>query len=1134
MLRFCFIYHFIEIGGIPLFLTKKTSKLLAKFLLLLMFISNPACIVAVHAATSTENTALIQDPSSTTFTVDKSATGAVITDDNRIGNENLTEQQKALNFSNHLLNYYLNNGKGHGPQWLKTTDIQFLFTEDHKPIYAVESLQPFGGIKDNGSFWFWQGRYAHESASSSTANLGIGWRKLSADKSSMIGFNTFYDYGFQYNLARIGVGAEYFNKQAEYRANFYHPVSGDRQTGVSYLDTGILTSYIRAVEGGDFEAGTSFTHMPWLKLYASAYYWDNKYHDDERGYRLRSTLQLTPRVNMELGYYNSNLNHSFYGKVNYQLALDSMSTLFGSNQKQKNNADDLSAKLLQKVVRENDIKTETYIKMLFYKGNIKTTVTNSTNGTALAGAIVQAYQNGSAVGNPVTTDSSGQALMSGLDAGTYTINATYANYSGSSQLVTVTKDQTSAATVSLAVPSGSATITVVNAQSQAVSGATVVATLKSTTVAAAERSVMDRILGVKIAYAGTASYSFTATTDANGVATFTNLPPGSYTFTCTENGLTMQSEDVSVTAGSASTCTLLVSNSGGNIIAVIKSTSGYLLSGATVNVLSGSTVIASGLSDSNGTVLFGGLTAGTYTLSASLNTFVTNNVSATVTDRSVTRNNIVLSAQASGTAQITVTDGTHTLSGVAVSAAASGMTYTGTTNTAGVAAIDLPAGTYTLSASMSGYNTSTVNSVAIKSGSTTSETMALSGAGSTSITVNDGTTAISGAAVSTTINGTIYSGTTNSSGVTTISGIPTGTYSFTASAAGYTSSTGNILVTTTGGSGTITLAAVPEVAPTTNTSTYAVTLPTNLTGGTVSAVSGSSSPVAYGGSYTFVVTPSAGYSINTVTVNGSAVTLNGSNQYTITNITAAQNVVVTFRNITTYAVNLPTGLTGGTVTAVSPSASPVIYGGSYTFVVTPSAGYSIDTVTVNGSAVTLDGSNQYTITNITATQNVVVTFRNITTYAVALPASQAGGTVSAVGTSVSPVPYHGSYTFQVNPTSGYLVDNVTVNGQAITLTSNRQYTIQNINTPQVVQVTFSRPVQLTITFPDYTIHGVTITTYSQNDGATLTFSSPMQLGDLIVTLQQGEHISQEIKIDDGMELSTTTLTGIHTAFASPN
>jgi len=500
----------------------------------------------------------------------------------------MTNQEKTVALTNAYINSYITNGKNHGPEWLKTTDFSFYWTEDNKPIYSVDTVQPFGKITNQGQFWFWEGRYAHASDMQNTANLGVGWRKLSKDKTSMIGFNTFYDYGFQYNLERLGVGVEYFNKLAEYRVNWYKPLSDDRLINVEYETDGILYSYIRAVEGFDFEGGTSFNHLPWLKVFAGGYYWDNKHHEDELGYRLRSTMKLNDRVNMELGYLNSNTSHSFYGKLYYHLAFD-------SNKKQKDQQKeasiDLSDKLLQKVERQNDIKTETYSKFVAYQGNIQVTVTNSTNNTVINGVTVQAYKNGKAVGKSATTNSSGIATISGLDVGTYTVYATYGTATNTSSAVTVTKDTTVDAAVTLAVSGGSATVTVTDTAGDAVSGATVTASSSSVQV--------------------------TTTTDTSGDATFTNLPAGSYTFTATSGGDSITTQTATVSTDSTTTVTTTLPTSGGNVQVTVTDSSSNLVSGATVTLTSNGTTVATGTTASNGVALLSGITAGTYTVSAS-------------------------------------------------------------------------------------------------------------------------------------------------------------------------------------------------------------------------------------------------------------------------------------------------------------------------------------------------------------------------------------------------------------------------------------------------------------------------------------------------------------------------------------
>lgn len=376
---------------------KRLTNLFAIFLTILMLAGNPAVISATSAADSAR-----------------------------------TSQTTEIN---QLISYYLQNGKQQGPAWLKTTDISLSFAEDNKPVFSLETIQPFSQTTKNNALLFWQGRYSYQSDTDATANLGIGWRKLSEDKTSLIGFNAFYDYGFQHDLSRVGLGAEYFNNLAEYRANFYFPTSSDRQTGES--------NYLRAVQGLDYEVGSTLTNAPWLGFYASGFYYNNKYNDDEKGYKLRSTLQLYPRLSLEMGYTNSNLEKGhLYGAIQYQLADKLGPSLFGDSPKNKQ-PNDISYKLLQKVQRENEIKTEsktnaaeeTYLVGVWVKSGLT---------TYLQGATVSVTVNG--ITHTLTTDSSGAAMFHLPPADTYT--------------VTISNDGYETRTVILHPSAGEATMTV--------------------------------------------------------------------------------------------------------------------------------------------------------------------------------------------------------------------------------------------------------------------------------------------------------------------------------------------------------------------------------------------------------------------------------------------------------------------------------------------------------------------------------------------------------------------------------------------------------------------------------------------------------------------------------------------------
>jgi len=233
--------------------------------------------------------------------------------------------------------------------------------------------------------------------------------------------------------------------------------------------------------------------------------------------------------------------------------------------------------------------------------------------------------------------------------------------------------------------------------------------------------------------------------------------------------------------------------------------------------------------------------------------------------------------------------------------------------------------------------------------------------------------------------------------------------------------------------------------------TYFIAL-TPGTGYTLTADAGSSSPVAYGGSYTFRFLLAAGYSGGQVSVNGTPVTLDANGRYTISNITEIKTVTVTGVTQNIYSVTLPSG-TGYTVTAYGGSVSPVTHGSSFTFQFALATGYSGGQVSVNGTPVTLDANGMYTITNITTNQAVTVTGVAQNTYSVTLTQGT-GYTLTADAGSSSPVTHGSSFTFVFSLDPGYTSSpyQVLVNGTPVTLIAGK-YTISNITEIKTVTVT---------------------------------------------------------------------------------
>ena len=144
--------------------------------------------------------------------------------------------------------------------------------------------------------------------------------------------------------------------------------------------------------------------------------------------------------------------------------------------------------------------------------------------------------------------------------------------------------------------------------------------------------------------------------------------------------------------------------------------------------------------------------------------------------------------------------------------------------------------------------------------------------------------------------------------------------------------------------------------------------------------------VERGLSATISITPNNGYILSSLTVNGNDVTSNVvNNQYTISNITANISVVASFEQIpaTTYSLSIQSGAGGsvsydGTTITNKTQSFTIAEGSSVTIEMTPSNGYKLASLVVNGTDVTSGVmDNQYTISNITANTTVVVTFKAI-------------------------------------------------------------------------------------------------------------------------------------------------------------
>lgn len=235
-------------------------------------------------------------------------------------------------------------------------------------------------------------------------------------------------------------------------------------------------------------------------------------------------------------------------------------------------------------------------------------------------------------------------------------------------------------------------------------------------------------------------------------------------------------------------------------------------------------------------------------------------------------------------------------------------------------------------------------------------------------------------------------------------------------------------------------------------------------GGTISPV-GTSNLVS-GGNQTYTITPATGYHVSDVYVDGASV--GAVTSYTFSNVTANHTIFAAFAaNEYTVTVNQPAN---GIIT---PGTTTVLYQATPTFVITPNTGYSVTAITLNGTNVMSQATNNngvytYTLPAVTANATLTAT-TTIKSYTITATAGSNGSISNSGATTVN---FGGNASYTITPSAGYVVDNVTVDDMNMGAITN--YTFVNVVANHTIHATF-RPQDCVI---PTNMHTYNITTNS--------------------------------------------------------
>lgn len=185
-------------------------------------------------------------------------------------------------------------------------------------------------------------------------NIGLGYRKLSHDKSNVVGVNLFLDNDFNAGHQRGSVGFELKGANLDLTANSYHKITN--MEVYKSTEEQVLTGYT-------INLATQIPYAPWAKINWENYSWENeKASSDTEGNSLALEAYLSPSVQLELKNDmsdSSGIDDEFTSKLTfiYPPREDgkSMKDGFSNVAFEKEN---VQKKLKEKVKRNNNLTVE--------------------------------------------------------------------------------------------------------------------------------------------------------------------------------------------------------------------------------------------------------------------------------------------------------------------------------------------------------------------------------------------------------------------------------------------------------------------------------------------------------------------------------------------------------------------------------------------------------------------------------------------------------------------------------------------------------------------------------------------------------------------------------------------------------
>ena len=233
-----------------------------------------------------------------------------------------------------------------------------------------------------------------------TANIGVGYRRLSKGEHAYVGVNAFYDHVFKGGYKRVSGGVEYVAGLNEIHANLYRNVGSDGRkyiglhgrslvlrdpTGlypygmddnqdlynyaiVDYENHWMLSEKV-AASGFDIGYSRTFKNARWARVYADYYNWRGRspvkvgYYklnkrDAIKGFKVGAEFHITPHLTLDAGYQTSSHHLSGpYATLKYTIGTSKFAWRGGKHSESAITT--ARSKMLDKVHRSDMVVQET-------------------------------------------------------------------------------------------------------------------------------------------------------------------------------------------------------------------------------------------------------------------------------------------------------------------------------------------------------------------------------------------------------------------------------------------------------------------------------------------------------------------------------------------------------------------------------------------------------------------------------------------------------------------------------------------------------------------------------------------------------------------------------------------------------